>query len=388
MRDQSPDPRRPAPDNLIVGLGRRLVSTPLPFDGVRLNGRMEHAAEASVVVTCFNQGETVREAVDSALAQTRLPAEIIVVDDGSTDDATLRLFGTLEDRGSSTRPVVRVIRQANAGPSAARNAGIRAAHTPYVAVLDGDDLLMPDFLARTMAVLDIDDQVVAASGWLRTFGVLEAEVRSDGGGLTDFLSRNRCPATCLIRRSAWERCGGYEESMRSGFEDWDFFLSLLECGLERGTEHGPTRESEHGSECGTERKPGTSDVDGETPIGNGSTSAVDRADLAHIVVVPEPLVSYRTAPSSSNVASMERRLDLMRIIIDRHRASYVEHAVEAILGVEATSIARLAMWEDAVHACPEVLRSSPLSAGFMVHPTYGDGGMAAAVRIRSAVGRH
>lgn len=126
--------------------------------------------------------------------------------------------------------------------------------------------------------------------------------------------------------------------MRSGFEDWDFSLSLLET-----------------------------------------------ADDTRVSVLSEPLIQYRTAPASSNIASMDKRLNLMRYLIEKHRESYVDHLTDAITGIEAISMERLTRWELAVKDCPELLDVNPAAVAFMTHPTYGDGGMAAAVRIRSAI---
>ena len=72
-------------------------------------------------------------------------------------------------------------------------------------------------------MLRADPELTAASSWMQTFGVLDSEVRPAGGDVTAFLSRNCCPATHMFRRKIWEACGGYDESMRSGFEDWEFF---------------------------------------------------------------------------------------------------------------------------------------------------------------------
>ena len=92
---------------------------------------------------------------------------------------------------------------------------------------------------------------------------------------------------------------------------------------------------------------------------------------------PEPLIEYRTAPASSNVTSMTKRLDLMRFLITKHRDLYAAHIADAILGVEAISMSRLTMWESLMRG------DTTASQAFMTHPTYGDGGMAAAVRLRS-----
>ena len=293
------------------------------------------AQDVTAVVTGCNQGEMLADAVDSVLRQTVRPASIIVVDDGSEDVASTAALEALARRGNDG---IRVIRQANAGVSAARNAGIAGANTPYICVLDGDDLLLPRFLERTLAVLREDGTVAAASGWLKCFGVLDCVVRPGGGTLADFLPRNCCPSACLFRRELWQRCGGYDESMREGFEDWEFCLVLLEAG-------GPN---------------------------------------ARIAVIEEPLVNYRTAAVSSNVKSMERRTRLLRHIIGRHREAYAAHVEQVTLALDALASSRLRMWEDAVQVHPELMQHSMVTRAFLDHPTYGDGGMAAAVRINRA----
>lgn len=293
------------------------------------------AADIEAVVTSYNQGTLILEALDSLCSQTVRPGRIILVDDGSTDPASLAVLDQIE-AGGGPIPVT-VIRRANGGVSAARNTGIRAARTSMVLVLDGDDRLEPAFLEKVGALLRSRSELTAASSWLHTFGVLDAVVRPAGGGLATFLSRNCCPATHLLRRRAWVRCGGYDETMRAGFEDWEFFLSLLET-----------------------------------------------APDAEIGIVPEPLIDYRTAPASSNIQSMHKRLDLMRFLIEKHAASYQAHLADALLGTEAISIARLGGWEAEMRrALADGRPLSTASEDFLAHPTYGDGGMAAAVRLRS-----
>ncbi|WP_335341923.1 glycosyltransferase family A protein [Bifidobacterium moraviense] len=291
------------------------------------------ASDVTVIITSFDQGRMPVAAARSALRQTMCPARVIVVDDGSTDPASVAALDEL-----SALDGVTLIRQTNAGVSAARNAGIAAARTPYICVLDGDDLLMPGFLASAVALLDADPHMVAASSWLKCYGVLDCVVRPGGGRIEDFLPRNACPADCVFRRELWERAGGYDETMREGFEDWEFMLRLLEAGGE------------------------------DTAVG----------------IVPEPLINYRTAPGSSNVRSMRRRTRLLGRIIERHRASYAAHMESALLALDALAGERLGMWEDAVQVHPELRQHSMRTRGFLEHPSYGDGGMASAVRINRA----
>lgn len=296
------------------------------------------AMDVQAVVTSFNQGSMILEAVQSLCTQTTPPAGIILVDDGSTDEASLRILEQIESDSSFCVPIT-VLRQPNGGVSAARNAGIRSAQAPLVLVLDGDDRLKPAYIEQVSGLLRERSGLVAASSWMRTFGVLDATVCPAGGGITAFLSRNCCPATHILRRGAWEQCGGYDETMRSGFEDWDFFLSLLETAPE-----------------------------------------------ACIGIVPEPLIDYRTAPASSNVRSMEKRLELMQFLIEKHIGSYREHITDAVLGVEAVSMARLFGWEgEMLQGLSAGQELCGASAEFLQQPSYGDGGMAAAVRIASAL---
>lgn len=294
------------------------------------------AGDVEAVITSYNQGEMLREAVRSVYDQTLRPAGIIIVDDGSADEESIRILKEIETDAGASVPV-QVIRQENRGVSAARNTGIRNASSPMVLVLDGDDRLKPDYIGKVGQMLRESPHMAAASSWMQTFGALNAAVRPGGGDVTAFLSRNCCPATHILRRSAWERCGGYDESMRSGFEDWEFFLSMLETGPD-----------------------------------------------AYIGIVEEMLIEYRTAPASSNIKSMDKRLEIMRFIIEKHIRTYQKYIADALLGIEAVSMGRLFKWENEIlHALEKEGTVSSGAEEFLKYPTYGDGGMAAAVRIVS-----
>ncbi len=318
--------------------GKRSVHALYP-DSVETDGEKEMyriADDVEAVVTSFNQGEMLRDAVQSLCGQTVLPSRIIIVDDGSTDETSILILEQIQE--DTKRPVpVSVIRRSNSGVSAARNTGLCEVKTSMALILDGDDKLEPEFLEKVSHMLREDPSMVAASSWMRTFGVLDAVVKPFGGPVKNFLSRNCCPASHILRKEVWEVCGGYDESMRSGFEDWDFFLNLLET----------------------------------------------RPD-AWIGIVPEPLLDYRTAPASANVKSMSKRLELMRYLIDKHFRSYQEHLADAILGIEAISMSRLDGWErEMLHMLESGQKPGNNSEEFLRHPSYGDGGMAAAVRIAS-----
>ncbi len=293
--------------------------------------------DVEAVITSFNQGDMIWEAVQSLRSQTLLPSRIIIVDDGSTDESSINILKSMESDSGLPIPLT-IHYKENGGVSSARNIGIKKAKVSMVLVLDGDDKLEPTYIENVSKLLRDNPLMVAASSWIHTFGILDAIVCPAGGNLLPFLARNCCPATHILRRKVFEQCGGYDETMRSGFEDWDFFLSMLETIPE-----------------------------------------------AYIGIVEEPLINYRTNPVSANVKSMNKRLELMRFIIEKHNNSYRNHMIEALLGIESISISRLNGWEDEIiHSITTDKELSETSKRFIQSPSYGDGGMAAAVRTASS----
>ena len=288
------------------------------------------------VVTSYNQGAMILDAVQSLCNQTLLPKRIIIVDDGSTDEMSLEILKNIEQDSNLIVPVI-IYYQNNGGVSSARNTGIKNTKESIVLILDGDDRLEPEYIECVSKLLVENPSMVAASSWMHTFGVLDSVVCPSGGKISSFLSHNCCPATHMFRRELFEQCGGYDESMRSGFEDWDFFLSILEIIPE-----------------------------------------------SNIGIVGKPLIKYHTTPTSSNIKSMNKRLEIMNYIIEKHVDSYHNYIVEALLGIESISNARLYGWEnEMIHAITNDNELSKASNDFLASPTYGDGGMAAAVRITS-----
>ena len=115
-----------------------------------------HGYRVSVVIPVYNLGDCVARALESVLAQTRRPDEIIVVDDGSTD-RTAQELEKYKDR-------IRYLRQDNAGVSVARNHAIRAARCEWIAFLDGDDEWMPGYLEAQLALLERNPDLIWSSG--------------------------------------------------------------------------------------------------------------------------------------------------------------------------------------------------------------------------------
>ncbi len=178
------------------------------------------APRVAVVIPCHDDGALVREAVDSVREDE--PVEIVVVDDGSTDPATRATLEGLAARGTT------VLRQENAGPAAARTAGLAATSAPFVYPLDADDCLDPGALAAMADALEQRPDAGFAWGDYVLFGEQSGRYRSPDRWLPWTLTYvNPYPISSLFRREVLERAGGWE----GGYEDWDLWLRLAGSGV-------------------------------------------------------------------------------------------------------------------------------------------------------------
>jgi glycosyltransferase involved in cell wall biosynthesis len=171
----------------------------------------------SVVIPCFNYGHFIGEAIESVLKQSYGNVEIIVVNDGSTDNTSevARKYG------------VTLIEQENQGVSAARNRGIRESHGGWVMCLDADDMLHPDYIDHCM---EVDADIVSAG----------TQMIGDSNGTwlcpatvqyKDFFKRNCVNCSALFKKRVWEVTGGFDEKMRGGFEDYDLWWRAAKEGF-------------------------------------------------------------------------------------------------------------------------------------------------------------
>jgi len=181
------------------------------------------------IVTPFHDGAPVfRETVTSVLGQSLQAWEWVIVDDASTDPASIALLEGLEREDAR----IRVVRHPeNLGRSAARNTGVREAATDLLYPLDQDDLLEPTALEKTLWFLLTHPEHAFANAWCVGFGA-QSYLWSRGFEQEhEFLGENQVSGRALIRRSVFETVGGYDESLREGYEDWDFWLRCAERNL-------------------------------------------------------------------------------------------------------------------------------------------------------------
>ena len=179
------------------------------------------AADYTVVIPAFNAASTLAQALDSVMAQTVPAREVIVVDDGSPDREDIaRIVAGYGNR-------VTLLRQENAGPAAARNAGVRASGGTWIAFLDADDSWLPNKM-QVQLVLAADPRV----------GLLHGGAREDRLALPadmgfDLLWRgNRvCTSMSVVRRDVFESLGGFFESPELiGAEDYNLWLRIAHAG--------------------------------------------------------------------------------------------------------------------------------------------------------------
>lgn len=235
--------------------------------------------KVSVIIPCFNLGQYLEEAVDSVLAQTFKDFEIIIINDGSTDEMTNTLLADFK------RPSTQVFFTENRGLPAARNFAIEKSRGMYICALDADDKLHPLFLEKTVSVLETNPSVAFVSTWVEIFGSENWIWCQESCDFPKLLAECVVLTASPVRREGIEAIGGYDtSSYLYGNEDWDLWISLVEKGF-----------------CGT--------------------------------IIPEVLFYYRRRPGSMSTVSFqgESRLRSWDNLLKKHCNSYLCHLPEVLL---------------------------------------------------------
>ncbi|MCN4144544.1 MAG: glycosyltransferase family 2 protein [Thiohalomonas sp.] len=181
----------------------------------------------SVVIPCYNQAEFLDETVQSLLEQSYKELEIIIVNDGSTDNSRELIYHWNEKYPDK----IRLIEQENRGLSEARNSGIRAASGNYLFLLDADDKLHKTMISKCMnAIAEHDADIIYAD--YQRFGETDrVQTTGDKVELYALQYANVTGATALYKKEVWEKTGGYKQNMHGGYEDWEFWLNASKRGF-------------------------------------------------------------------------------------------------------------------------------------------------------------
>jgi hypothetical protein len=225
----------------------------------------------TIVISCYNDADYIEQAVSSALNQTYFNKEIIVIDDGSNAE-TKAVLKKLESK------ITELITQENQGQSTARNNGIRKSKGEYILNLDSDDFFEISFCEKAIRKFQENEEIAIVTCNVNRFnksGSIDI-FYPDGGLLNNFLITNCAMGSVMFKKSDWQATNGYDENMRKGFEDWEFYIRLVKEGRSA-------------------------------------------------YVIPELLFNYRVKENSTSTKANKIKYELLHYIYIKHRELYMAH---------------------------------------------------------------
>lgn len=187
---------------------------------------INHEPLVSIIITCYNYGHFLKQAIDSALSQSYSKIEVVVLNDGSTDnsDTVAKSYGD----------VVNYISHKNMGLVATLNKGIKNSKGDYFCILSADDFLHKDYVRNliTPFLKEPSSDLAFVYCDYQMFGVVKDRFISRPWNYLAELYRNYVVASAIIKRTAFDRVGGFSMYMNGsyGFEDWDFWIKLIKHG--------------------------------------------------------------------------------------------------------------------------------------------------------------
>lgn len=179
----------------------------------------------SVVTACYNHGKFIPEMLDSVLNQTYRNFEVIIVDDGSTDNTAEMLKGISLNQ-------VKVIHTENRGPAHARNLAVQHARGDLIFNLDADNKIAPSLIEKCVALFQSRPNAGIVYSDLVYIGHRSGPFHLPDFSLEEMLKANCIDASACFRKADWATTGGYSPAFKNAYEDFDFWLSILELGRE------------------------------------------------------------------------------------------------------------------------------------------------------------
>lgn len=181
----------------------------------------------SVIMPAYRQADYIAEALESLLRQTYTNWEVAVVDDGSPDNVA-----EIAKRYSEKDSRIRFYHTENHGVSAARNYAAAQTSGEFIIPLDADDTFEPEYIEKCVREFhDRPNLKIAYCQW-QMFGAVNKSPYLRYNGYQDLLIENTIFCSAMYRRTDFDRVGGYDTEIPYGFEDWDFWISLLDMNAE------------------------------------------------------------------------------------------------------------------------------------------------------------
>jgi glycosyltransferase involved in cell wall biosynthesis len=174
----------------------------------------------SIVIPIFNYGLQFEKTLQSVFESTYKNFEVIIVDDGSTDD-----YVKIKLDGLKNHPNLKVIHQENRGPSSARNLGIQNSIGEFILPLDADDIIYPDYLQSCINIIKKDIMISPVYCDTHHIGLMQGVEKRPEWSMEQLKRGNYIVNCSMFRRDAFEKCGGYDESLK-GWEDYDLWLRM------------------------------------------------------------------------------------------------------------------------------------------------------------------
>lgn len=189
------------------------------------------SVQVSIIVPCYKQAHFLNESLQSVLEQTYTNWECIIVNDGSPDDTE-----NIAEKWCTKDSRFKYLKKENGGLSSARNTGIASCEGEYILPLDADDILHQDYLTLLVPELQQNPSLAIVSCYSNFFVENSSNIihkqKPVGTTYHALLYENNMMATSLYHKKYWKEVGGYDENMKHGFEDWEFWIAITKKGRE------------------------------------------------------------------------------------------------------------------------------------------------------------
>ncbi|NMB57380.1 glycosyltransferase family 2 protein [Candidatus Beckwithbacteria bacterium] len=182
--------------------------------------------EISIIITYYNLGQYIDEAIKSCFSQTFANFEIILVNDGSNEKKSLEKLSELKTK---YKDKIQFIDQENQGVAKARNKAIQKASGKFICCLDSDDKLAVDYLQKTYQILNNNSNLAFVTSFFQTFGQEQKLIKPYDYNLPRLLAGNQIHVSSIFRKNLWQKVAGYDEKL-SGYQDWQLWIKLTCLG--------------------------------------------------------------------------------------------------------------------------------------------------------------